>query len=141
MRELSGDDLNYLSVFEKVTHIFPSDYFLVGDSLAFLVEPAQLGKAIGKQGTNVQRLKSMSRKRVFILAASNDPEEMIKRFFSNVKVLSISHQPEPGLLVVTLDEQDRGMAIGKGGERIKLAKEIFDKKFNLKVELKTKRIL
>lgn len=141
VRELSGEDLDFLSVFERITGVFPSDYFQQGETLAFLVERKELGKAIGKQGRNIQQLKSKLRKKVFIVAQDKDPTIMVKNFFSNVRVLDVSHQPEPGLLIVSLDDRDRGIAIGKNGERIKLAKEIFQKKFNLKIELRTKRVL
>ena len=141
MRELGADDLNYMSTFEKITGIFPSDYFLVGDSLAFLVEPANLGKAIGKQGANIQRLKNLTQKKVFVLAANEDPVLMAKSFFSNIRIIDVSHQPQPQLLVIIVDEQDRGFAIGKGGERIKLAKEIFHSKFGLTIELRAKRMM
>ena len=141
MRELTEEDLKYLSLFERVTGIFPSDYLLIGESLAFLVDEGELGQAIGKNGKNVQQLKSMLRKKVLVIAGNGDASEMAKKFFSNVRVLDISYQPNAGLLIVSLDDRDRGIAIGKDGERIKIAKEIFMRKFNLQVELKTRRVL
>ena len=44
-------------------------------------------------------------------------------------------------IIFTVDEKDRGIAIGKNGERIKSAKEFLKRKFNAKLILKTKRVL
>jgi transcription antitermination factor NusA-like protein len=40
---------------------------------------------------------------------------------------------------MTIDEKDRGVAIGKSGERVKAAKEFLKKKFNATMQIKTKR--
>jgi len=139
MRELTGEDLNYLALFEKVTRVFPQDYFLAGDALAFLVEKDKLGSAIGKNGSHIHRLQSLLRKRVFVVADTPDASDMARNFFSNVRIVDV--KITGSTLTVYVDEQDRGFAIGKNGERIKLAKELFRKKFDLHVEIRTRRSL
>ena len=42
-------------------------------------------------------------------------------------------------LMMTVDEKDRGIAIGRDGERIKAAKSLLKKKFNATVHVKTKK--
>ena len=43
--------------------------------------------------------------------------------------------------MVLLNETDRGIAIGRDGERIKALKEFLKKKFNATVHLRTRRVL
>ena len=54
MVELTEDDLNIFSNFERITRVMPKDYLRTETSLIFLVEPELLGKAIGKKASNIE---------------------------------------------------------------------------------------
>lgn len=141
MLELNADDLKYFSEFEKVTKVSPNDYLISENTIAFLVDREALGKAIGKQGTNIRRLGEVFRKRVVILSDSDDYEVFIKNVFYNITVLTTEMREAMGqkALFITIEDKDRGMAIGKGGERIKMIKAFVKKKFNADLSLRTKR--
>ncbi len=119
----------------------PLDYLNTESMLLFLVDPVELGKAIGKKGFNIEKLKSALRKKVIIIANSNELEPFVRRFFSNIGIISIEINNIMGeqAVVLTIDEKDRGIAIGKNGERIKAAKALLKKKFNATLHLKTRR--
>jgi N utilization substance protein A len=139
--ELSGDDLNFFSNFEKITHVMPSDYLATENTLIFLVNMESLGKAIGKGGSNVEKLKRLFRKKVVVVGDSKDPEIFLKSFFGNIKIYSIEMRDVMGEknYMMIIDEKDRGIAIGRDGERIKAAKTLLKKKFNSTVHVRTRR--
>jgi N utilization substance protein A len=139
--ELSGDDLDIFSNFEKITHIMPSDYLSGATSMVFLVSHESLGRAIGKGGANIEKLKRIFRKRVIIVGDSDDPEGFVRSFFSNITIYDIEIRDVMGekAMMLTIDEKDRGIAIGRDGERIKAAKSFLKKKFNATVHLRTRR--
>lgn len=141
MVELTSDDLNLFSAFEKVTHVMPTDYCSMPNMAIFLVPVVELGKAIGKNGSNMQKLKEVFRKKVVIVGDISDPELFVRGMFNNVSIISVDAQNIMGELAITLviEEKDRGIAIGKDGERIKAAKDILKKKFNATIHLKTRR--
>lgn len=141
MVELSGDDLAMFSSFEKITHVMPSDYLSTETSIIFLVSRDSLGKAIGKQATNIDKLKIIFRKRVVVVADSDDPEAFLRNFFGNIEIFHIEIRDIMGekAMLVTIDEKNRGIAIGRDGERIKAAKVFMKKKFNATVQLRTRR--
>ncbi len=141
MVELTGDDLSMFSNFERVTHVMPSDYLSTESSLIFLVSQDSLGKAIGKHASNIEKLKQVFRKRVIIVADSNDPETFIRNFFGNIPIHNIEIRDVMGeqAIMLTIEEKDRGIAIGRDGERIKAAKAFLKKKFNATVHLRTRR--
>ncbi len=138
VRDLTGEDLNYFSAFERITGVFPADFLLQNETLIFIVESEELGKAIGKKGLNIARLKQVMNKRVLIIANSGDAVGLAKNFFSNIRFSQAEIQN--GKITIYVDDRDRGLAIGKDGDRIKLAKQLFKKKFNLDAELKTRRM-
>ena len=141
--ELTEKELSYFSIFEEITKIMPSDFVESETSIVFIVEPFKLGRAIGKKGANIERLKGKFRKRVVIVADADEPELFIRNFFNNISILSVESREVMGetAFMVLLDEKDRGIAIGRGGERIKALKELLRKKFNSTVHIRTKRIL
>ncbi len=141
MVELTGDDLSMFSNFEGITHVMPSDYLNTESSIIFLVSADSLGKAIGKKAANIERLKVIFRKRVIIVADSDDPEMFLRNFFGNIQIFNTEIRDVMGekYILLTIDEKDRGIAIGRDGERIKAAKVFLKKKFNATVQLKTRR--
>ncbi len=143
MVELNSEDLSYFSAFEKVTGVIPLDYLNTENLLIFLVEQSELGKAIGKKGMNIKKLRGVLRKRLVIVSDSKDLEAFVRQFFNNISVISIEIKNVMGsnAVVLTVDEKDRGLAIGKDGERIKAAKLLLEKKFKATVHLKTRRVM
>lgn len=141
MVELTGDDLSMFSNFERITHVMPSDYLSSESSIIFLVSQESLGKAIGKHASNIEKLKQVFRKRVIVVADSNDMEVFVRNFFGNVAVVDIEIRDVMGenAIMLTIDEKDRGIAIGRDGERIKAAKTLLKKKFNATIHLRTRR--
>ncbi|MGV8084656.1 MAG: NusA-like transcription termination signal-binding factor [Candidatus Bilamarchaeum sp.] len=141
MLELTGDDLNIFSSFEKITKIMPSDYLVTENFMIFLVPPPQLGRAIGNKGANIEKLGSTFRKKVVVIADNPDAEGFVRSFFGNIEIENIDVRNVMGEinLIVTVSEKDRGIAIGRNGERVKAAKTLLKKKFNATIVLKTRR--
>lgn len=141
MIELTGDDLTIFSNFEKITHVMPSDYLSTENLIIFLVDAGSLGKAIGKKGSNIEKLKHIFRKKVIVVADSSDPEGFLRNFFSNITIhnIEIRDVMSEKAIILTVEEKDRGIAIGRDGERIKAAKLFLTKKFNATVHLRTRR--
>ena len=141
MAEIDSEDLSYFSAFEKITGVMPTDYINTAPLLIFLVDPSELGRAIAKKGMNIEKLRSAFRKKVVIVGDSKDLETFVRQLFSNIAILSIDSKNIMGqqAITLTIEEKDRGIAIGKEGERIKAAKLLLEKKFNASLHLKTRR--
>lgn len=134
MVELTADDLNYLSEFQKLTSIYPLDYMNTELALLFLVEnKGELYKALGKKGVNLIQLSKKFGKSVFIILSSSDLKDMIRNCFHSLQNMDIKVEERGEGTQVTLivGEEDKGIAIGRGGARIKAVKELLKKKFNV----------
>ncbi len=141
--ELNERSLSFFSLFESLTGVMPKDFSEVGDMLVFVVEPDKMGKAIGKNGVNINKLKARFKKKVFVVSDADEPEDFIKNFFSNISVLGIEERTVMGerSFLVYVDEQARGLAVGRDGERIKALKDFLKRKFNATAHIRTRRIL
>lgn len=141
MVDFTSDDLDYLSKFESITKVMPQDYMILSETILFLVDQPMLGRAIGKQGVNIPKLRKVFNKKVVIIGDSPQMDIFIRNFFNNVTIEDIELRDVMGeqAILLTVDEKDRGIAIGKAGERIKAAKEFLKKKFNATLHLKTRK--
>jgi len=94
-----------------------------------VVAKGQFGRAIGKAGANIQKLRRMMPgKEVEIVEEASDVKELLTHALSPAMLKGIE-QNEKGEVLVSVDAKSKGLAIGKGGERIKrarlLAKRLF----------------
>lgn len=139
--EFTGDELKLFDYFSKFTGVDALDLEKTEFGLVFLVPKDQLGRAIGKNGSAIERVRKGMKQNVFIYADSDDLDEFVRNLFNNVGILNIEIREAMGEKAVFLmvDEKDRGIAIGKEGQRIKIAKLLLKKKFNSTISIKTRR--
>lgn len=141
--ELTEKGLGFFSLFEKITRVIPADYNESDELLVFVVSQFQLGKAIGKKGINIEKLRRAFNKKVVVVADSDDPENFVRNFLNNVRIINVESRQvmDENALIVIVNEADRGIAIGRNGDRIKALKNLLKRKFNATIHLKTRRVL
>ncbi|MBI5047063.1 KH domain-containing protein, partial [Candidatus Micrarchaeota archaeon] len=102
---------------------------------------AMLGKSIGPKGANIEKLKTLFRKKVIVVADSDSLEGFVRSFFGNITIHSVEIRDVMGEnnVMLTVEEKDRGIAIGREGDRIKAAKSFLKKKFNATIHIRTRR--
>jgi N utilization substance protein A len=131
-----------ISLFESLTDAVTNDCLIIDNkTVVFIVRKGELGKAIGKKGCNINRVRTaFKNKRVLVFEDSNSIEGFIKNLFPNINLLNIEIQEKNNekLSVVTIESKNRGPAIGRDGEKIKTNKEILRRKFNSDLKLETK---
>ncbi len=139
--ELTGDELQLFSIFSKISGAEATDFEKTDYGLVFLVQKQDLGRAIGKQGSTLQRLRNAMKQNVFVYADSPELEEFVRGLFNNITILNIEIREAMGEKAVFLHvpEKDRGFAIGKEGMRIKIAKQLLRRKFNSTISVKVRR--
>lgn len=140
MVELTNDDLKALTLFEKLTGACASDIIITESAVVFLVAADQMGRAIGPKGSHVTKVRNAFSRRVLIFEDKTDLEEFIKNIFApiTIKNINIHEKSNNKTVFVTVDEKDRGAAIGRGGDRIKTQRALLKRKFNCDLRLVTK---
>lgn len=141
VKDLTNDELGLITAFEKTSGVMPTDYFQAEGAFYFLVSPSDLGKAIGKQGAMIKKLTAVFKKKVIIIKDSDELGPFVRNFFSNLQLLDVDIRDVMGERDVALvvEEKDRGLAIGKNGERIKTCKEFLKGKFKATISVHTRR--
>jgi len=89
------------------------------------------------------KLRTKMKKKVFVVSDAAEPEAFIRNFFSNIKILGIEERvvADERSFLVYVEEEARGLAVGRDGERIKTLKDLLKKKFNATAHIRTRRLL
>ncbi len=106
-----------------MTHARPKDFVKLDDRIVFVVEPGQLKKALGPQARSLHKLKELFEKPVDIVEFDPEPDVFLRKIFHQYKVLSVTFSEKGGRkhATVTVDPEEKGRAIGKGGRNLKVA--------------------
>ena len=140
MIELSKDDMKCIAAFESLTGAGVRDCLIGENAVAFIVEQGDLGKAIGKKGANITRVRNTFARQILVFEDSADIEQFIRNLFGTIPVKSINihEKMETKTAFVTVDEKDRGNAIGRNGDRIKIGRALLQRRFDCDLRLVSK---
>jgi N utilization substance protein A len=132
--KLSMQQIELLNVLESRTGAQGKDVVLLDDGkIVFMVPKAELGRAVGRGGANVERLAQAVGKPVDIVEYSEDEQEFVKGLFAPVQPDSI--EVRDGTVFVRFQTADKGRAIGRGGEKAARARTLLERYCNLKLKI------
>lgn len=137
MVELTNDDIKCISMFESITGAAVRDCVIADSAVVFLVAPGDLGRAIGKKGANITRVRQAFSRQVLVFEDLDDLEQFVRQLLAPIPITHINmhEKMETKTVYITVDEKDRGTAIGRGGERIKLYRTLLMRKFKCDLRL------
>lgn len=130
---LGADEIQTINFFEKLTRARAKDVIQNGNTICFLVEKVDMGLAIGKKGSNIEKVRSKLGKNIHVTEYSEDPIQLAKNIFQDAEILEarISDSGKGKNLVVKTNRKYRKNIIGPQGEKINLAKKLFERYFGL----------
>ena len=137
MMELNNDDLKALSTFEGLTGACASDVVITEHAVVFLVARGDMGKAIGQKGSNITRVRQAFGRQVLVFEENPDMEQFLRSLFAPIPITNINvhEKMNTKTVYVTVDEADRGAAIGHNGDRIKIHRALLLRKFGCDLRL------
>ncbi len=84
-----------------------------------------IGSCIGQRGTRIQTIiRELGGEKVDVILWSEDPEEFIRSALSPAKVVSVKLDDIDRLATVTVTPDQLSLAIGKGGQNVRLAAKL-----------------
>ncbi|VVB59358.1 NusA-like KH domain protein [uncultured archaeon] len=129
---ISQEDLQTMALFEKMAKTTVVDYFKSDDELNFVVECRNLSDVIGPQGKRINEIKSRFGHNIKVFKYS--PE--IKEFTENVlpvplKTFELSEKQGKKTVMISVEQKDKSLAIGREGKTIKNASALLKRVFGV----------
>ena len=133
--KLTEDCMRLISQFESLTGAGSRDCVIDerNGRLIFVVNPGDMGLAIGKKGASIKKASEVMGKKIEVVEYSSNPQQFIKNCFLPAQVTSMTFDGEQGEQSVQVEvrDEDRGIAIGKDGKNIFKAKKLAQRQHNI----------
>jgi N utilization substance protein A len=132
---LTEDCMRLISQFERLTGAGSRDCVMDerNNRLIFVVNPGEMGLAIGKKGASIKKAMEVMGKKIEVVEYSPSPEQFLKNCFLPAQVTSvvIEETDDGPVAHVEVRPEDRGIAIGKEGKNIFKAKKLALRQHNI----------
>ncbi|MBU2633805.1 MAG: NusA-like transcription termination signal-binding factor [Nanoarchaeota archaeon] len=130
-KKIDQDTIQNINLFEQVTKAKVKNYFSNNDVLNFIVEHTEMGKAIGKNASNIKRLTSLFKKKIRVIEFNKNPINFIKNLIYPLKPQEINQNEQE--IEIKADTKTKALLIGRNQQNLKLYNDILDHYFKLKI--------
>lgn len=136
---LDSRQLSLMRMFREMTGVLSMDA-IIDDGhkrLIFLVSRGDLGRAVGKRGRRMELMRKVVWRDlgfgVEVVEYSKDPRAFIHNLLNPARVSKVELVDQEGevVAIAKVPEEDLGIAIGKEGRRIKRARVLAKRWFNV----------
>lgn len=116
------ETIGLISAFEKYTNASVKDCYK-NAGLVFIVKKGDMGKAIGRNAKNVQKLSRLFNKPVSIIEYSEDSVKFLKNLTQNANG-KIYKSDENTVVIDPVTSKDKGIILGRDKKNLKHLQEI-----------------
>ena len=118
-----------MSLFESLTGAKLKDC-IANDNVMFIVRESEMGKAIGKKGSNIKRIENLLKKTVRLVEFNDDACKFVANLIYPTKADDVKE--EGGIVSIYVDDmKTKGIIIGRDRHRIKSINNIVKRYFKI----------
>ena len=117
--KLDADSLGLSLVMERITKARVKDSFQDDDTIYFIVGFGELGKAVGKGGSNIKKVQEALGKKIKVIEFKNDVKGFVKNAIYPLKVEEIK-QEDNCIIIKETSKKTKSLLIGREGKNLKL---------------------
>ncbi|MDO5848249.1 MAG: NusA-like transcription termination signal-binding factor [Methanobrevibacter sp.] len=134
--KFSANDIRLIALFENMTGAMVKDCIIDDENskVTFVVKNGNMGLAIGKGGNTVSKVKRALGRGVEIVELSDDSDQFIRNLLSPAELQSVKitkNKKGEKIAIVTADNTNKRIAIGKNGINIQRAKLLADRQHEI----------
>lgn len=122
--------LAQMALFSRETGALLKDSFEIEDTLYFIIEPGDMGKAIGKQGRVVKELQFKLKKRIRLIEYNPDVVQFIANIIYPLKA-DISEK-DGNIIIKSPDRAIKGQLIGRNAKNLNMLGDVAKRYFGIK---------
>lgn len=136
MKEITIDNkiLGYMALFEKVARVELKECLENEDMVLFVVLEKKLAEMFKRNDNAIAELKDRINKHILVVEYSRDLIMFVKNIFYRfgVKEINVNWKEGQTNVLVTVEQNEVGKAIGKEGRNIKLFRDAVQRYYNIK---------
>ena len=122
--------MQYISLFESLTGAKVKDC-IVNATVIFIVHENEMGKAIGKQGSNIKRVENALKKKIRLAEFSDNILQFVGNLIYPIRAKEIKE--EDGIITIYgNDTKSKGLLIGRDRHNLNQINDIVKRYFDIK---------
>jgi len=133
--KLDQDALGLSSLLERIAHVQVKDCFQDEDTVYYIVETGQVGKAIGKKAENIHRIQEDLGKRVKVIEFKERVEDFVKSIAYPLEIEEVVLNDEGFVEIRDSRKKAKSLLIGRGGKNLQLINRAVRRFFNVEVKV------
>ena len=122
--------LKCMALFENLTHAKLKDCFFDREKLVFLVDEGEMGKALGKNKTNIVKLERILKRKIKIVEFNPNRMQFITNYLAPLKIIDIKEEDDV-VTVTGADTKTKGLIIGIKAQNLRNLEKIVSKYFQI----------
>ncbi len=126
--KLTPEEIRYMALLNELTGVNVRDCIIDDefDRIIFIVNPDEVGVAVGAKGVNVLRIKKIVGRNIEIVGYSDRVEELVKYALMPARIRDVRIIERLGkkTVYVNVEPSDKGLAIGRNGKNVARLKTI-----------------
>ena len=126
--KLSLKEIQHINLFEKITRAKVKDC-IFDDEVTFIIEEGNVQRALGENNKNIERISSLLKKKVKIIAFSQTPEKFINNLVYPIRTKIELRDNK--IYITEKDVKIRGKIYGREKENLKKIKNLANKYFKI----------
>ena len=130
--KLTIESINNINLFENLTGAKVKDCIIEENKLIFLVEEGNIKQALGKENSNMFRLKKLLKKDIQIIGYSEDVTKFVRNLIYPNRADDIKVENNKVIITVN-DTAVKGRIFGRGRENLNKINDMVKKYFNIDV--------
>ncbi len=124
------DLIKKIRMFEDTTGASVKDAMYYKDMLTFIVEPGEMGKALGKNKQHIRRLQEQLEDDVKVAEYREDVLDFITNFLKPLDIAGIERDGDV-IHIYGGDERTTGIIIGSGGSNLRELEDVVQRYFDI----------
>ena len=125
------DMLKIMALFDKITGSKLKDCFFDREKVVYLVDQGEIGKALGKNKSNVAKIEKVLNRKIKIVEFNSDRQQFITNYLAPLKLVEI--QVDEDIVTITgPDTKTKGLIIGIKAQNLRNLEKVVGKYFPIK---------
>ncbi|MBU1120682.1 NusA-like transcription termination signal-binding factor [Candidatus Micrarchaeota archaeon] len=130
--KLGNEEILLINALNSFSGVDAVDCIIKGNRVTFMVKESDIGNVIGRNGSNIKKLRNKIRKDIDVFAYSADPKRFIKNVFRGIEFNEIELGEEEGKknVLLKLDSENKRKIMNETN-KLKKIKELMQRHYNV----------
>lgn len=133
-QKITLEVIQLINLFEKITRAKVKDCFTREDQVIFVIQSGDLAKALGKNSSNIIKLKELTRKQIKVIEFSDDPIRFVRSIVKPAVPESINLNNNT-VEIKADSTKTKGLLIGRDSKNLQMLRTILKKYFPYDVQI------